>query len=481
MESKIHVSGYTIVFNRDDVDDGYIHSKNTVAAAQWIYQRVMEQAPGVESDLRKLIREYPSDPAFYNYLTTYYYLRGNNKKAYESNRKALELFPDYLYARVNLAAEYIETGETEKVEAVLGRLLDIGSLYPNRKAFHIGEVIAFVQTVIRYLIAIKDFSLAKNRIEMFEKLGIELNTELINADPWYDNLKFAMIREGDPGCGLPLPVLKNKVLYELYCHTFRIPQKILQQILSLPEDELHADLEHIFSNSWKQYDAWDCIPGNDTRITEHPVHALILMAHLGNQKFLSPMLEMLKQDDEVHELWFGDFLTEEYWKMIYSVGQDRLPQLMEILLQPDAPFYTKTIISEAVHSIAVYHPERRQEILDWYRELFVKLREMDMHEKDEFGESPVAFYLADLMDLQAIELKEEMAAMHRDFLEKKDPTIGTVEEMLKDMKSPHKHKRIDPAVRVETYYPYLLKNWEYYSSEQDLKDQERIHYYGEED
>ncbi|MBK8874355.1 MAG: hypothetical protein IPN13_10685 [Bacteroidetes bacterium] len=80
------------------------------------------------------------------------------------NRETLELFPDHVFARINLVHEYIDTGQLEKVEEVLGHHLEISDMLPKRKSFHISEVLAYSQAVIRYVISTK-------RILVLQKTG----------------------------------------------------------------------------------------------------------------------------------------------------------------------------------------------------------------------------------------------------------------------------------------------------------------------
>ncbi len=58
--------------------------------------------------LQKLIKKYPRVPAFKNYLSTYYSLKGKNEKAFEVNRWLCKEHPDYLHGKINLATQHIQ-------------------------------------------------------------------------------------------------------------------------------------------------------------------------------------------------------------------------------------------------------------------------------------------------------------------------------------------------------------------------------------
>ncbi|MBK6642695.1 MAG: hypothetical protein IPG39_16485 [Bacteroidetes bacterium] len=148
---------YYITTNPDEMDDGWPVSEALAMTISEIYERVMATDPRVAMDLKRLIRANPSVPALRNLLSNYYRFRGDLEKSYELNRETLELFPDHVFTRVNLVHEYIDKGQLEKVEGVLGHHLEISDMLPKRKSFHISEVLAYFQAVIRYAISKKRF------------------------------------------------------------------------------------------------------------------------------------------------------------------------------------------------------------------------------------------------------------------------------------------------------------------------------------
>jgi tetratricopeptide (TPR) repeat protein len=121
--------------------------------------------------LTELIVKYPAVPILKNYLSTVYNNLGNYKKAQEVNEWILKEHPDYLFARLNKANDYIKKGEYEKVPLVLGNALEIKALYPEREVFHLTEVTSYYQTVIRYLLAIENLELAENRLAIMKAIA----------------------------------------------------------------------------------------------------------------------------------------------------------------------------------------------------------------------------------------------------------------------------------------------------------------------
>jgi len=120
--------------------------------------------------LRKLSKKHPGHPQFGNYLTVWYSVRGNVKKAREVNRQILQKHPDYLFAKVNLAHEYLDRDQPEKVVELLGDAIEIKQIYPEKEKFHITEIASLLKLAIAYFIKTKDLQEAKTRLDMLDEL-----------------------------------------------------------------------------------------------------------------------------------------------------------------------------------------------------------------------------------------------------------------------------------------------------------------------
>src|SRR5690554_660432 len=100
--------------------------------------------------IEKAIAEYPDIPQFKNYLSVWYANRGETEKTFEYNRQIIEQHPDYLFAKINLAQEFLQNEQLEKVTELLGKGIEIKQIYPDRNEFHITEVTAVLGVAIQY-------------------------------------------------------------------------------------------------------------------------------------------------------------------------------------------------------------------------------------------------------------------------------------------------------------------------------------------
>lgn len=102
------------------------------------------------SKLEDLITKHPKIPVFYNYLVAAYGFTGEKEKSLLWSKKNYEKNPDYIFARLDLASIYLESGELEKFDEILEKKFDLKLLYPQRKVFHITEAAGFFCLMAEY-------------------------------------------------------------------------------------------------------------------------------------------------------------------------------------------------------------------------------------------------------------------------------------------------------------------------------------------
>ena len=99
------------------------------------------------------------------------------KKAAEINNEILEEFPDYLFAKLNLANFCFINEEIEKVPEILGTSLELCDLYPERKVFHCDEFFNYYEMAALYYCKTGTISKAEdvleNLYEAADLMGIE--------------------------------------------------------------------------------------------------------------------------------------------------------------------------------------------------------------------------------------------------------------------------------------------------------------------
>jgi tetratricopeptide (TPR) repeat protein len=116
-----------------------------------LYHEVLLPKPtAAVAFLKPLIEQYPDVPQLYNYLHIAYQKLGDRRHAQQILRETLERFPDYLFGRIAYATDCLQRGETEKVPAIFDGQYELKLLYPERKRFHLAEVLGFCSVMAWY-------------------------------------------------------------------------------------------------------------------------------------------------------------------------------------------------------------------------------------------------------------------------------------------------------------------------------------------
>ena len=135
-----------------------------------------EALKGRKSSIKKfhkLIEKYPKNPQLKNYLSVLYASMDNMEKSREVNHWILVEHPDYLFGKLNLAFEYYANKQFDKMPEVLGKGIELKTLYPDRDEFHIVEVMAMLKAAVFYYGATGDLELAEMRLKIMKDLEPE--------------------------------------------------------------------------------------------------------------------------------------------------------------------------------------------------------------------------------------------------------------------------------------------------------------------
>ncbi len=157
----------------------------------------------------------------------------------------------------------------------------------------------------------------------------------------------------------------------LYEHGFDIEFEKINAILALDKELLISDLNSALDDSIVRYEYFNKraeTEGYNDENFNFPGHAILLLIELKAENTLDQLLEVLKQDEDYYNFWFGDFLHSFALPAIFLYGLNQKGKLLNLLKQPKLYLYSKFFVSEAVIRIPAKFPEKRTEILNWCRE-----------------------------------------------------------------------------------------------------------------
>lgn len=364
--------------------------------------------------LGRLIERYPKVPIFKNMLSTVHKVNDEHDKAFKANRWLVKEHPDYLFGKVNYVGELINNEEFDKIPEELGDDMELQALYPNREEFHVEEFMAFNQSAIPYFLSQDNVEQAEMRLEMMQEIDPD-HPNTLRAE---DDLRFYFYKKAfrnkknqteigvevievdrrsdrqttkPPNFNFPLQ------MQWIYEEDEFFPKEKLEKILQLDREPLIEDLEKALNDSIVRYDYWEKQQEEDWEPLAFSMHAIFLLIELKSEKSLSVWLEILKQNEEFVEIWYGDFTPQLTDAAIYGLGRNQLDLLIGFLKLPNVNGYNKANVCQGIITLVSKFPERRNEFIEVFRDLLNYLIEKseDANYADTAGYSLIVSYVTD--------------------------------------------------------------------------------------
>lgn len=373
--------------------------------------------------LLKYINQFPEVPIFKNYLTSYYAINDNIKKARECNLWLLKEHPDYLFGKINYAFTLIEEEKYEEAKQLLGANLMLTDLYPNRNEFHVDEVMSYFGVTIKYLFAINEVKEAETRlaileeiddehpkyldakkIEMkylFEKAAARREEELtlIKTVPEIDRISALQIEKA-PVFNFEIEIHK---LYELSVESMPKRQLTLFELLNKPK--FTDDLIAVLQDSINRFEYFKKNIDNEYFVElDFPTHALLLLTHIKSEKAIPTLLEVLKQNDDYIDFWYGDALFELMKPVLFYSHKNNEQDFLSFIKEPNVNAYSKSIVSETLLQILYFKSDaNRQELLSYCENVLDFLIE-NKENKNILDTEFIGLFISDLVDYRTVEL-----------------------------------------------------------------------------
>ena len=442
---------------------------------------------GKKSSVKKFIRlieKYPGVPMLKNYLSVLYSNMGQIEKSHEVNHWIVAEHPDYLFGKLNLAAEYYTKEEYDKIPEVLGEFMELKKLYPERDVFHIVEVSGFFKISALYYSAIGNLEQAEIRLDILREIAPESadlemaekhfrmaqmkaahNNMNINAEKAI-NVKVNKTKLTDKKAP---PEFINKEIEILYQSDFFLCSDTITSILNLPRQSLIDDLNKVLKDSIERYGYFKTIADNgefDDKTHNFAIHALFLLSEINATESLEVVLEVLRQDNDYIELYIGDIMTEYMWLVLYKITTSDMDICKQFMFEPGIYSINKSPVSDLANQIVQHQPGRRDEMVNWYRDIFRFFLNSSL--KDNVIDSDLLGMMAnDVLDFKAVELMPEIKELY----EKEMVDLNCCGDIQGFMKHLDDNKDIDHKRKISTIFDIYeeIKKW---SSNDDYMDDE---------
>lgn len=444
---------------------------------------------GKKSSVKKIeiaIEKYPKSPQLKNYLSVLYSNIGNREKAYETNKWIVEEHPNYLFGKINLAFEYFYKEQYEKIPEILGEAMEITALYPNRNKFHVSEVTSFFKCAVFYYSAIGKFKQAESWFKMLK----EVAPDSANKQQAEYQLTMARLKAGitkfneEDGNKIKVKVNEQRVsstknppdfvhkeIEEIYKVGLYISQETLNHILSLPRETLVKDLESVIDDSIERFAYFKNISTNtgwSEETMNFIVHAVFLLGELEASESIDKIFEMLSQSEEYLDFYFGDFLYEALWEPVYKIVHNEPDKCKQFMFLPGIYNSSKNLIADVFEQVALHQPNRKTEVVNWYRDLINFFLEAKI-EDNVIDSDLIAFIICDILDFKAKELLPEIKKLYKKNLVS---TIicGGYSNIEKSFLHPSKHSTKKDFLFIADRYRLITQNWASYKKDDSESD-----------
>ena len=165
------------------------------------------------------------------------------------------------------------------------------------------------------------------------------------------------------------PTFHYSEIENLYHFGLDIPKEKLIEIIALPRITLIEDLEKILNDAIDRYGYFESKDWDD-RTNSFVLHSLFLLKEINAVESLPKILSFLEYDYEFLHYWIGEHKTETLWHCLYGLGINNTDALKQMLLKPSIDTYIKTSVSDALCQMVLHNPEKRNEVLSIYSEVF---------------------------------------------------------------------------------------------------------------
>ncbi len=480
MEYSFKLLGIKITEDPTFTGKLYGVNKNVISKFQEIRDRIEKiKDKKIIGELIKMIEEHPEVPMLKNYLAIAYTLRNMDKESNEILVQTVIDHPDYLFGKIALANLYIEEKKYSEVPSVLGNEIDIKKLCPDRKTFHLSEILNFYKVAVRYFAAVKDLDNARDRLNILTELAPE---EPATQEAFQDILPLTLekimesnlIRKEKKEL-LPKPkrveitdyseppVFNHPEIEWLYANDLKIPQQKLHKILSLPRETLIADLEKVLSDTELRY-AFLSETKEESR-SWFALHAIFLLKELKAAESLRKVLAFLENDEEFLEIWLWDHLTSTVWQAIFELAISQIQLLADFLKKPSVYTFSKCAVSEALCQIALHHPVKKKEVEAAYSDVF-KFYASDVLDKNSVDYEFIGLAIGDCIDCGLKNLLPLISIMHeKDFV---DTSInGSLKDVKEYFRNPPKNNAKHKVHNIFGLYEEVLNTWAGYKEDKN--------------
>lgn len=233
------------------------------------------------------------------------------------------------------------------------------------------------------------------------------NFPIDDADAYNDNYTQTEYAYNYPDYPQTLS-LHHTELEDLFLHEYinSLPKEKIDLFLSLPNDTLVTDLEQIILVEIGKMAGFPEQDIPEEEIHSAVMHCLFLLGELKAEKSLNTVLEVMRQDISFIDSHL-DYVYDILPLTLYYIGRNQLSALFDYVKEAVLHPVVRENVFTAVSYIAMNEPERRDEVIEWFRNVLLFYKE-NAYNPDVYDGNLAATLMEELIDIKAKELLPEI-------------------------------------------------------------------------
>ncbi len=429
-----------------------------------LYPEVLAGNPKAIKPLEELVRRCPHLPQAQNHLYTLYMMRGKRRKARRLLRELRKNHPNYLFGITNESNQLVQKKkDTAAARRLMGEHLLLQDLYPERKVFHVSEVMGYYQSAILLLLEEGDIEGAEERhgilLEIDPEhsiteriteyiLGKKMMVNLQKMKEAQRNKRIAKTRVTAPYPQVKeAPVFNHPEIEAFYRYDLEaLPKANISAIAALPKTTLVQDLKRVLKDGLRRYKyferqsrKWEVWQEDQVSFMPHAFHFLGI---LGDEECLPVVLDVLRQKEDFLDFWFGETAEFFVFPCLFRIASGQLPQLQQFMKERYVPPYSKIMVNATVAQIAWHNMQRLPEVSDWFGSIFEHYK-LNLADKGLIDSDLIAWMIASAGELSLKELLPIIETLYQEGAVSKD-VVGEWAEIIDLFNAPRDESGLDP-------------------------------------
>jgi tetratricopeptide (TPR) repeat protein len=171
--TQVRVNGYTVTYdalNRFDGTDPIMGAELTDFRAR-LHGLLTGDAAVAVVELEAALARFPDSPTLMNWLAAAYGRNDQVEKSEALSLRNYQLYPNYLFGRINHAHTLVHQGKLEEAAEVMEHKWDLKALRPDLDLFHYTEFVAMSYVAIEYFMRTGDIEKAESIYDKLEQLA----------------------------------------------------------------------------------------------------------------------------------------------------------------------------------------------------------------------------------------------------------------------------------------------------------------------